>query len=440
MRRIWLLVAVLAPLGAHGASFDCSKAHTAVEKAICADPHLSSLDDQLGQAYRNVLSKADEGYLALRQDQRTWLKDLNAACSGTGIGSCIEKRETERIQALSSGAATTAALARMPPVPPVCQAVIADLNKLLPAAAKSEPGDVVNLTPLSPFGRDFMEPKPIPKTLQSEADANEDVRYHVTVGDATFNGAQVKVVDLSPEPSRCTNNPERYEFWTRDLRTMLGKFDAVQEDDGPILDGVGSSLLSFEGKPYVLAYNDNDRVNGSMTLKAVKTDWTLEKACHIGFVRRRPDVVLTATDADLCDTVAAGQVETVPIEALKPPRYDNQEVLKAKATVDLYNDGHPVTVAISDQYSTGQDHCDNPLDAREEYPVVLNARGAPVDASIQKDVDAEEIRLIRFKGMTYVEGRASADSLLPLQHDVWKMTRGGAIKVCSLLPVRYAMN
>jgi uncharacterized protein len=437
MRRIWLLLVLLAP-AARGASFDCNKARTPVEKAICADPHLSSLDGRLARAYGAALEKAGDDEMALRQDQRDWLRALNAGCTGSGIGACIEKRETERIQMLSSGAAMAAARAKVPPPPPVCQAAIADLNKLLPAAAGSESGDPVNLTPLSPFAHDLKEVKKPTKALASEATGDENTQYHVLLGDATLNGIPMKVVDLSPDPSRCSGNTDRYEFWSRDLGTMLGKFDATDPNDALDLDIVPSDLLGFEGKPYVLVYDDDFRVNGSMTLKAVQPDWSLLPVCQIGLVRRRPEIVLAATDRELCDAVAAGQVETVSLETLKRPSGDGEEVLRAKATVDLYNDGHPVTLAISNTTGTRQDHCQNPWEDREEHPVVLNANGAPIDRSIEKDVQANEIGVIRFKGVTYVDGRATEDTPPPTQHDVWRFSRTGAIKVCSLLPVRYA--
>ncbi len=449
MRRIWFLVVLLASAAAHGASFDCSKARTPVEKAICADPHLSSLDDQMAQAYRDALNKADEAYPALRQDQRAWLKGLNAGCSGAAIGACIEKRETERIQALGSGAATAAARAKMPPVPPVCPAVIAAMNKALPDAVRADAGTSVDPIPLPALDKDFKEPKPVPGVLARQAKEYEqnlvgtmsDSSVKVTVGDASVNGNQVKVVEFHPPFAGCSGNAVRYEFWTMDLKTMLGKFDGEMDDGNPILDTVPSWLLSFEGKTYLVVDNSVSTVDDSVTLKELQADWTLANVCHIGLERRRPEVVLTAADAELCDAAAGGQVETVPMQALKQPGDDGTEVLRAKATADLYNDGHPVTVGISNTTQSGPGHCDNPMEDREEHPVVLTARGAPIDASIQKDVQANEIRLIRFKGVTYVEGRSTEDvTLPPTQHDIWKMTHGGATKVCSMLPVRFAVK
>ena len=39
------------------ASFDCNKATTETEIAICADPELSALDELMGQAYRLAKTK-----------------------------------------------------------------------------------------------------------------------------------------------------------------------------------------------------------------------------------------------------------------------------------------------------------------------------------------------------------------------------------------------
>ena len=44
---LFALAAALSVRSASAASFDCAKASTPTEKAICADPILSSLDEQL---------------------------------------------------------------------------------------------------------------------------------------------------------------------------------------------------------------------------------------------------------------------------------------------------------------------------------------------------------------------------------------------------------
>lgn len=64
---------------AKGASFDCAKAGTAIEKQICADPFLSKLDDALGSNYRrmNAVNIGDGARKDLRLKQIEWLKFRN---------------------------------------------------------------------------------------------------------------------------------------------------------------------------------------------------------------------------------------------------------------------------------------------------------------------------------------------------------------------------
>ena len=76
-----VLIPVLLSLGgiatAHAASFDCAKARTGVEKAICADPKLSEYDERIAAAYKRELDEwngAIRGYV--RNDQRHWLAEI----------------------------------------------------------------------------------------------------------------------------------------------------------------------------------------------------------------------------------------------------------------------------------------------------------------------------------------------------------------------------
>jgi uncharacterized protein len=55
MRTVLLfLVFVTLSLGAHAASFDCGRASTADERAVCADQRLSELDSLAGEAFSRV--------------------------------------------------------------------------------------------------------------------------------------------------------------------------------------------------------------------------------------------------------------------------------------------------------------------------------------------------------------------------------------------------
>lgn len=62
-----------APLAAHAASFDCAKAGTPSEKAVCASPKVSALDGKLGDAFRTALKNHPDKADALKLDQRHWL-------------------------------------------------------------------------------------------------------------------------------------------------------------------------------------------------------------------------------------------------------------------------------------------------------------------------------------------------------------------------------
>ncbi len=70
-----LPIAGIAP--AHAASFDCAKASTGVEKAICADPQLSEYDERIAAAYKRNLNEWDGAIRNyVRNDQRYWLGQI----------------------------------------------------------------------------------------------------------------------------------------------------------------------------------------------------------------------------------------------------------------------------------------------------------------------------------------------------------------------------
>ena len=91
----WLSIALLAlPLAGHAASFDCGKAATATEKAICADPALSQQDDQLAQLWQDHAHAGDTNAL---QAQRAWIKQRNA-CGGDAA--CLKQSYAQRLTVL----------------------------------------------------------------------------------------------------------------------------------------------------------------------------------------------------------------------------------------------------------------------------------------------------------------------------------------------------
>ena len=122
--QVACLAMLLCASHAFGASFDCAKAASGVEKAICADQSLSSLDDQLAEQYQNTLVNltADEA-ATTRKAQRSWLIERNACASqAASARDCLKQSMTHRLTTLqtlgNSGAkALDQAIAQIPSDP-----------------------------------------------------------------------------------------------------------------------------------------------------------------------------------------------------------------------------------------------------------------------------------------------------------------------------------
>jgi len=91
-----------ATLASQGASFDCSKATTNVEKLICQDTAasrtVSELDSAMSDIYSAKLADAPDPD-TLKKDQRHWLSSIRNKCSDTP---CLEAAYTQRIEQLTS--------------------------------------------------------------------------------------------------------------------------------------------------------------------------------------------------------------------------------------------------------------------------------------------------------------------------------------------------
>ena len=75
-----LLVALVSPAAA--ASFDCTKATTPFEHAICDVPELSQADDRLAKSFATATGGlTKESVVLMRGDQRNWLDFAQRACT-----------------------------------------------------------------------------------------------------------------------------------------------------------------------------------------------------------------------------------------------------------------------------------------------------------------------------------------------------------------------
>jgi uncharacterized protein len=96
MRTVLLLAACLAgpACSAQAASFDCAKAATAVENAICADPALSQADEHMAQAYGRAVV-ATLAPRALRTDQMHWLASRESVGTLDDLRGSYDRRIAE---------------------------------------------------------------------------------------------------------------------------------------------------------------------------------------------------------------------------------------------------------------------------------------------------------------------------------------------------------
>lgn len=93
-----------AGMPASGASFECKKASTSVEKAICTSPELSELDSTLGVYYGQAMAKlAPDQRDELRRGQRAWLQTRNACASEPQtLAGCLQSRLSQRVVEVGS--------------------------------------------------------------------------------------------------------------------------------------------------------------------------------------------------------------------------------------------------------------------------------------------------------------------------------------------------
>jgi uncharacterized protein len=101
---VWTaLMCCVLPPSAQAASFDCAKASSFVEKAICSDQQLSAMDDQLARLYK--AARADSsGNATLEPEQKAWLSSRDRCADAP----CLKKAYADRIKALSATGASPA--------------------------------------------------------------------------------------------------------------------------------------------------------------------------------------------------------------------------------------------------------------------------------------------------------------------------------------------
>ena len=120
------LIICLAISNIHAASFDCKKAKTEIEKMICSDKEVSTLDQEMDRMYKKALALVS--YKAqMKKQQQEWIRTLRNACEDEA---CLLREYRDRIAALNSTLAA-AALKRKPEDPKLERERIIAVSKKL---------------------------------------------------------------------------------------------------------------------------------------------------------------------------------------------------------------------------------------------------------------------------------------------------------------------
>lgn len=96
-----LLALCAAP--APALAFDCGKAKTVVEKAICATPELKALDDDLAAAYADVKAELppSEQKMLVRSQRRWITRRETCGEAEEGVAACVMRQIKDRLTLLS---------------------------------------------------------------------------------------------------------------------------------------------------------------------------------------------------------------------------------------------------------------------------------------------------------------------------------------------------
>lgn len=101
----WLFIAIFMHCysqASHAVSFVCNKNSSFVERSICSDPALSSLDDALNFAYKKALATRRDT-TSLKLSQRNWLNSERNKCEDLV---CINQAYTDRLSEINRLAST----------------------------------------------------------------------------------------------------------------------------------------------------------------------------------------------------------------------------------------------------------------------------------------------------------------------------------------------
>ncbi|AVA26356.1 MULTISPECIES: lysozyme inhibitor LprI family protein [unclassified Rhizobium] len=251
----------------HAQSFDCSKAQTVIEKAICTSPALIAQDTALAAAYRQALTdlSGDPTKLNdLRQQQRRWLADRNKSCVDTDpvrLSTCLATSYQTRLAALK---ATSAPPSQQPPeaaqgvepaasTAPATQSAAAQDTPAPSVAAASQPASPKALP--RPVSQPHLALDQLPADHDGSTLLTVDTPGHITIRTQSTSGVALQLVDMIAGPGDRMGAPGVSD----------GRIDALLDKGIYKIRVFGAKGAAGEAKLTAQAYQELEQPDAALT-------------------------------------------------------------------------------------------------------------------------------------------------------------------------------
>lgn len=211
-----LVMASFATADALAAGIDCTRARSQSEKAICANPNLLALDQQIAGAYGDALQRQPDRKEAMWQDLIRWLKQRDAACNlpSIDVPRCLSGQLTARLAALAppSSATPTPSATAIPsgpsgPATPIPSAAAVPSGPLQTAAPAARPADPAIPPGTLPPGAATLDQASLLAAEHAETLLHVSVAGRFTIAAKSPSGAALQLVDIMTGPGETAGTP-----------------------------------------------------------------------------------------------------------------------------------------------------------------------------------------------------------------------------------------
>lgn len=459
LQSLLLLGLCLVDGRAHAQSFDCAKAATQIEHAICENKVLGELDVTLARTLQDTLSTKPDQRKALLGDERRWIAFRDRKCApktvnaGLPVAQCLAEIYRSRIADIKSAADGTENPSRL------TLATETSASKLLPACSEAE--QRLNDWLKRADEANTIFPSAVANTVSAEAlprgtgpGAGANV-WSIRISDARVGDTALKAISYG-EGGTC--HGQTLELWDptyqHQVKIPTSDLDeATNSPTDPADDGdyASEELALLQGRSYFAHVTRSAKY---VKLYELRENLTARPACEIVRMPVGNESVEFAADAALCTAVLAGKADNGALTVTEPSDLtddvsarvlgdlvwgqDRPLSVVARGQADPYNDAHPHLVGMISYHHSDGAGCGHDWSA--QWPAILDKDGLPA-GPVKQDIAFEHAgeisRLLRYRGTTYFETR-TPDPMdgLP-RHDVWRLTVDGATKMCSFNLARY---